>query len=95
MYNIPVLMLNFASKTGPPPFLATQTFQTHNSQFFILKSQGKEKEKGKKGKKGQTKTGPGSEPRTKRPPPTKKKEENPDAEGLVLFFVFQYAGCLM
>ncbi len=54
-----------------------------------MKSQGKEKEKGKKGKKGQTKPGPGSEPRTKRPPPTKKKEENPDAEGLVLFFVFQ------
>jgi hypothetical protein len=53
----------------------------------VLKSQGKEKEKGKKGKKGQTKPGPGSEPRTKRPPPTKKKEENPDAEGLVLFFI--------
>jgi hypothetical protein len=53
----------------------------------MLKSQGKEKEKGKKGKKGQTKLGPGSEPRTKRPPPTKKKEENPDAEGLVIFFI--------
>jgi hypothetical protein len=47
-----------------------------------LQSQGKEKDKGKKGKKGKSGGSQGSEPRVKKPPPQKKKEDQPEGEGM-------------